>query len=142
MEENRIVGRRGGLLGGLGVLAAAGLFVLNTFVLAGEEIHRGTLRPGSSLEWELDPARGEHTLKVHTRREQSVKVRIAGPDGEELYFHRELAARKGSRYFHFTPRRKGRHRITMGRGGIGLGLSSPHCSLSLYINDRRLFTWL
>ncbi|MDZ7814647.1 MAG: hypothetical protein U5N86_01180 [Planctomycetota bacterium] len=139
---------RYGKMGSLGiaivVVLGAGLFGLNSFVLAGEMIESDSVRVGESVQWELDPANGKHTLKLYTysSKKTSVKVVVTGPDGDEIYNHRELSAHKGSRYFNFTPEIKGKHTISIERGGIGLGSTRRTCTLKLYINDKRIFKWL
>jgi hypothetical protein len=138
--------RSKGLSVGLALLGAA-LFLVDFVVLRGEQVAYDSVSLSGSdpAVLRLDRVREDHLVEVDTRkrvnrkqRGRAVKLRLEDPEGRLVYQSSELVAHK-ERSFSFTPTDAGEYRLYVEPNSLLGGSSSGSASVSVYVNDRRIF---
>ncbi|MGC6488511.1 MAG: hypothetical protein ACON4Z_12770 [Planctomycetota bacterium] len=130
--------RRGPLYTGVLVALAAALFVLEQFVLQGEQVFDERIGSSRDVRVEIPLMRaGEpHLLEVSCRRKNKLTVTVQAPDGEVLAEVNEWSYHK-RHFLEFTPKVAGTY-VLEGTQRYRSTRSSDS-RVEVFVNDSRFF---
>ena len=130
--------RRGPLYTGVIVALAAVMFVLDQFVLQGEQVFDERIGSSRDVRVEIPLTRtGEpHLLEVYCRRKNKLTVAVEAPDGEVLAEVNEWSYHK-SHFVEFTPKVSGTYVLEGTQRYRSTRSSSSR--VEVFVNDRRWF---
>lgn len=123
---------------GVVVLLIAGL-VLEEFLLAGEVVFQESFQHLDFYQARVDitDPSARHTITIYTKEPVALAYSAKDPMMKILYREKELFPHMGKRTFDFTPKKKGKHLITV-HPDLQLGLKKK-ATVEMRIGDRR---WL
>ena len=130
--------RRGALATGLVTVIAAGIALLELFVLEGETVFDQRIGSGRDLRVELPLVRaGEpHLLRIYCRRKNKLAITLAAPDGEQVAEVDEWTYHK-THFVEFTPKVAGTYVLAGTQRFRSTRSTSPR--VQVFVNDRRWF---
>ncbi len=130
--------RRSALVTGLVTVIAAGIALLELFVLEGETVFDQRIGSVRDVRVELPLARaGEpHLLRIYCRRKNRLAITLEAPGGEQVAEIDEWTYHK-THFVEFTPKVAGTYVLAGTQSFKSTRSASPR--VQVFVNDRRWF---